>query len=274
MRTTHLSCNGTSFPSLQSGPKDGAPVILLHGFPQTSRAWRTQVAALGDAGFNALAPDLRGFADTTVPVDPARCTLSEAAGDVLAIADELGAESFHLAGHDLGGIVAWELGCRVPARVRSLVVVSTPHLAPFADALLSADAERLPPFELFRQPGVAEGLMLADDAAVLRAAYAGLEDDAVEEYVARFSAPGVLAATLAYFRAFDFEEWRELPACPLPTLFIWGREDPFLASATASATREHVDGDYREAALAGIGHWVPELAADQVSELMLEHLRR
>jgi pimeloyl-ACP methyl ester carboxylesterase len=261
-----------TFSGLDAGPEDAPLVILLHGFPQTSRAWRAQLESLGDAGFRAVAPDLRGFADGARPPGTEQCTLAQAVDDVLTIATELGADAFHLAGHDLGGIVAWELACRAPERVRTLTVASTPHLAPFGRAILDGSAERLPPFELFRQPGVAEQLMLADGAAVLRQAYAGLAADAIEEYVGRFSAPGVLAATLAYFRAFDFAAWLQLPSCTRPTLFAWGRDDPFLAASTASATGEHVSGAFREEALDGVGHWVPELAADRMSKPMLEHL--
>ncbi len=268
MRSLSLQCRDMNFSGLDAGA-EGAPLaILLHGFPQTPRAWRAQLETLSHAGYHAVAPGLRGFADVARPLDIEQNTLAEAVGDVLAIATELGAETFHLAGHDLGGIVAWELACRHPERVRTLTVASTPHLAPFAQAILDGSAERLPPFELFRQPGVAEQLMLADDAAVLRQAYAGLTPEAIEKYVQCFSAPGVLSATLAYFRAFDFGAWLELPSCTPPTLFVWGRDDPFLAASTASETREHVSGTFREEVLDGVGHWVPELAGKRVSELM------
>jgi pimeloyl-ACP methyl ester carboxylesterase len=272
MQPLSLQCRDMSSSGLDAGTEGAPLVILLHGFPQTSRAWRAQLETLGDAGYHAVAPDLRGFADGARPLDIEQNTLAQAVGDVLAIAIELGAETFHLAGHDLGGIVAWELACRHPEHVRTLTVASTPHLAPFGQAIVDGSAERLPPFELFRQPGVAEQLMLADDAEVLRQAYAGLAPEAIEEYVRCFSAPGVLSATLAYFRAFDFAAWLQLPPCTPPTLFVWGRDDPFLAASTARETREHVSGAFREEVLGGVGHWVPELAAERVTELMLSQL--
>jgi pimeloyl-ACP methyl ester carboxylesterase len=272
MQSLSLNSRDMSFSGLEAGPEGAPLVILLHGFPQTSRAWGSQLEALGDAGFHAVAPDLRGVADGARPEGSERYALAEAVGDVFAIAGELEAETFHLAGHDLGGIIAWELACRDPERVRTVTIASTPHLVPFARAIIDGSAERLPPFELFRQPGVAEQLMLADAGAVLRQAYAGLAPEAIEEYVARYSAPGVLTATLAYFRAFDFDAWLELPSCAPPTLFTWGRDDPFLAEATAAATGEHVSGAFREEALDGVGHWLPELAADRLSGLMLEHI--
>jgi len=268
-----IRVGGLSFSGLADGPVEGELVLLLHGFPQTARAWQGELANLAAAGLRAVAPDLRGFSDGARPTGAGSYTLDLAAADVQSIAAELGTDTFHLVGHDLGGIVAWELACRSPERVRTLTVASTPHLAAFGAALLAGkEGQRIPPFELFRQPDVAEQLLLADDAAVLRQAYAGIAPDAVEEYVGTFTKPGVLSATLAYFRMFDLEAWVELPPAPQPTLFVWGRDDPFLEPSVASATNEHVSGNYREAALEGVGHWVPELASERVAELLLEHL--
>ena len=273
MEALEVRIGELTFSGLAAGPSDGDVVMLLHGFPQTARAWQWQLPRLAKAGFRAVAPDLRGFSDGARPTDTESYGLAETAADVLSIAAELGASSFHLAGHDLGGILAWELACRHPDTVSTLTVASTPHLAAFGAALLTdKDGQRLPPFELFRQPGTAEQLLLADDAAVLRQAYAGIPPEAVEEYVRSFTAPGVLSAALAYFRMFDFQSWLELPASIVPTLFVWGRDDPFLDPSTAAATRGHVTGSYREAALEGIGHWVPELADELVGELLLEQL--
>jgi pimeloyl-ACP methyl ester carboxylesterase len=188
------------------------------------------------------------------------------------MADQLGADLFHLVGHDLGGIVAWDLACRYPDRIRTLAVASTPHLAAFA-AALESQQQPLPPFELFRQPAVAEELMLANDAAALRAAYRGLDPVVIDRYISHFRSPGVLTGALNHFRAFDYTDWRTLPAASIPTLFVWGADDPYLGTATARATREHVTGSYTERQLDGVGHWVPELAAGQVTELLVNHLQ-
>jgi pimeloyl-ACP methyl ester carboxylesterase len=261
------------FSGLAAGPPEGDLVILLHGFPQTSRAWRGQLARLAEQGFRAVAPDLRGFCAGARPDGPNAYSLESTSRDVLAIAADQRAGTFHLVGHDLGGILAWDIACRAPQNLRTLSAVSTPHLAPFAAALAASEhGLRLPPFELFRQPGAAEQLLLADDGALLRQAYQGVAQDAVEDYMQLFAAPGVLSSTLAYFRAFDFASWLALPASTVPTLFAWGQDDPFLDPSTARATRLHATGSYREAELEGVGHWVPELAAEPLAELLLEHL--
>jgi pimeloyl-ACP methyl ester carboxylesterase len=185
----------------------------------------------------------------------------------------LGAERFHLVGHDVGGIVGWELACRHPHRLLTFTVASTPHLSPFSLALTDPSSTRVPPFGLFRQPTpLPETALLADDAALLRAGYIGLDPESIDTYLRSFAAAGTLTAALNYFRAFNFDEWRDLPATDVPTLFVWGEEDPYLATATAEATAHHVHGPYRAEALAGVGHWVAELAANTLTRLLLEHL--
>jgi pimeloyl-ACP methyl ester carboxylesterase len=273
MRNLEIAAGGMVFTGIAAGPDDGDLVLLLHGFPQTCLAWAKQVEALGRAGWHAVAPDIRGFTDGARPATASQYSQDLVASDVVAIAAELKAASFHLVGHDLGGIIAWDLACRHPERVRTLAVASTPHLAPFAAALNDLQERRIPPFGLFRQPGTAEQMMLDHDGAALRVSYRGLPDELIERYVAFFSRPGVLTAALNHFRAFDFDEWLALPDATMPTLFTWGADDPYLARSTALATRLHVKGGYTEKELPGTGHWVPDLAADQVTGLLLEHLR-
>jgi pimeloyl-ACP methyl ester carboxylesterase len=273
MRRIELPVGGMVFSGIASGPADGELVLLLHGFPQTSRAWSAQVQALGEAGWHAVAPDIRGFATGARPAAVLDYAQDRVAGDVLAIAAYLGADRFHLAGHDLGGIIAWDVACRHPARIRTLAVASTPHLMPFAAALHARNERRLPPFDLFRQPGTAEHALLDGDAAALRAGYSGLKPHLADEYVSFFSQPGVLTAALNHFRAFDFSDWLALPPATVPTLFAWGADDPYLARSTALATRGHVTAPYTEAELEGSAHWVPEIAPDAVTALLLAHLR-
>lgn len=267
-----LTHESLAFPAIAAGPADGDLVLLLHGFPQTAQAWNGQVEALGAAGWRAVAPDLRGFAASALPETVGRYTQDRIRADVFATADQLGADQFHLVGHDLGGIIAWDIACRYPDRISTLAVASTPHLAAFATALESRQ-QPLPPFDLFRQPGIAEQLMLADNGAALRASYSGLDPAAIERYVTHFSSPGVLTGALNHFRAFDYADWLTLPAAPIPTLFVWGSADPFLAQSTARATREHVTGPYTEVELNGVGHWVPELALGQLTDLLVHHLQ-
>jgi pimeloyl-ACP methyl ester carboxylesterase len=274
MADMNVQYGDMTFSGLVEGPAAGEPVLLLHGFPETSRAMRAQVAALAAAGYHVLAPDLRGFSEGARPREIAAYRLAESTADILGIAAATGATRFHLVGHDLGGIIAWAVAARHPEAVRTLTVASTPHLAAFGPAILHDEEQRRrSPFGLFRQPdGVAEQQLLADGATALRAAYKGLDPAAVAYYVDFFSRPGILTATLGHFRAIDYDEWASLPPASMPTLFVWSTADPYLAASTAEATAEHVTGPYRVEVLEGVGHWIPELAPEKFSRLIREHL--
>src|SRR5271155_1391204 len=115
-----LTHESLAFPAIAAGPADGDLVLLLHGFPQTAQAWNGQVEALGAAGWRAVAPDLRGFAAGALPGTGDRSTQDRIGAAVFARADQLGADEFHLVGPDLGGIIAWDRGCRYPDRIRTL----------------------------------------------------------------------------------------------------------------------------------------------------------
>ena len=262
------------FTGLSAGSGNASLTVLLHGFPQTSRAWRSQTGYLGAAGQRAVAPDLRGHSPAGArPPGVAEYRLDAVSQDVFELAEALGHTTFHLVGHDLGGIVAWHMAAHHPDRIRTLTAVSTPHLASFAAALHDPAITRVPPFPLFRQPTpAAEQIMLADDAAALHAAYAGLDAEDVRYYVQTFRQPGILTAALNYFRAIDYDQWFALPRVTVPTQFVWGVEDPYLADSTAQSTADHVEGSYRAHPLDGVAHWVPDTAGAEVSRLILGHI--
>src|SRR5262249_11830043 len=123
---------------------DAAPVLFLHGFPQTRYMWRHQLAALSAAGFRAIAPDQRGYSAGARPAAMEAYATDLIVADALALMDALGAPRFHLVGHDWGGQIAWLIAAHHKERVRSLAILSRPHPQAFVRAMKedSAQAER------------------------------------------------------------------------------------------------------------------------------------
>jgi len=270
------TADGWTFRARAAGPVDGRPVLLLHGFPQTSRCWASQVAALGDAGYRAVAFDQRGYSPGARPPDPDRYAPDELVADVLAVADAFGFERFDLVGHDFGGSVAWMVAGHHPDRVRTLSIASTPHPAAFRNSYREGGEqnERSGYMRSFREAarGSLEADLLADDGAGLRFVFQGLDGDAVEEYVAALAEPGALVAAVDWYRSMSGRASAATPPAPMPTLYVWSDEDPAIGRSAAEATASLVTGPYRFEELAGVGHWVPELAADRFTELLLHHL--
>jgi pimeloyl-ACP methyl ester carboxylesterase len=281
IESIELAVGSHRHSALASGPADGDLVLLLHGFPETSYEWRAQLEALGAADYRAVAPDQRGYAVGARPTALEDYAVERLVDDVFGFADALGAERFHLVGHDWGGFVAWYTAARdgtrhgaAPApRLRTLTVVSTPHPAPFEAARHSGgdQAERSSYFEWFRSPE-GESIWLADDGALLTAAYAEHPADAAAEYRRVFTADGGAALTggLNWYRANTFH----VPAGSIiaPTLYVWSTDDVALGREAAEGTAAEVEGPYRFEVLDGVSHWIPEVAADALNPLLLEHL--
>ena len=122
-----IEAGGFTFTGRACGPHDGRKVLLLHGFPQTSWAWRDELWALGRAGYRAIAPDQRGYCIGARPAEVGDYATEHLLHDVVALADAMDMETFDLVGHDWGGMLAWIVASRHPGRVRTLSVVSTPH---------------------------------------------------------------------------------------------------------------------------------------------------
>src|SRR5213592_3504094 len=95
---------------------EGRPVLLLHGFPDSSHVWRHQVPALVDAGMRVIAPDLRGFGESDRPDAVEDYGITRSVADMVALLDGLGVERADVVGHDWGAGVAWTLAAFAPAR--------------------------------------------------------------------------------------------------------------------------------------------------------------
>jgi pimeloyl-ACP methyl ester carboxylesterase len=268
--------DGLTFDVRDAGPADGEPVVLLHGFPQDSTAWDRVAPVLHQGGMRTLAPDQRGYSPMARPRGRACYRLRELTDDVLALLDAAGLESAHVVGHDWGAAVAWGLGSWHPDRVRTLTALSVPHPTAMTQSLLTSEQGlRSYYMGLFQLPFLPEGLLLAGGARGLRAALrrGGLPEDVVDHYVARMREPGALSGALAWYRALPWSSRDPVGKVRVPTLHVWSTGDPFLGRTATERTEHFCEDAYRLEVLDGLSHWLPELAAEQVADLVTEHVR-
>ena len=120
-----VQSNGLDMAVYEQG--NGAPVILLHGFPELAYSWRHQLPALAAAGFRAIAPDQRGYGRSTVPPNVSDYRMSELIADVHGLLDALELESAVFVGHDWGALVLWHMAMLAPERIEKLVILNIPH---------------------------------------------------------------------------------------------------------------------------------------------------
>jgi pimeloyl-ACP methyl ester carboxylesterase len=266
-----------AFPARVAGPEDGELVLLLHGFPQSSAEWKAQLDALASAGYRAVAPDQRGYSPGARPDGVDQYAIPHLVADVLAIADELGGHRFHLVGHDWGAIVAWFTAIEHPSRLKSVTIVSVPHPNAFARALndpSTDQSERSSYIPTFKEPGA--GSMFTDnEGAGLRGAFeaSGLAGHDVEDHVKVITDPGAVESALNWYRAFDFHKGGT-GNVEVPTLLVWGTEDPALGRDGIEWSADYVSGPFQLEILEGAPHWIPEANADELNELLLDHIAK
>ena len=162
-RRHFVGTNGIRMAVTEQG--EGPAVVLCHGFPELAYSWRHQVPALAAAGFRAIAPDQRGYGDTDRPEKLETYDMEHLAGDLVGLLDALGIEKAVFAGHDWGGIIAWQMPLLHPDRVAGVIGVNTPAF----------QRAPMPPLTIFRgtmgdnfyichfqQPGVADAGLAQD----------------------------------------------------------------------------------------------------------------
>jgi len=262
------------FDARVAGPADGEPVILLHGFPQTSYSYRHQLRALADAGYRAVAPDQRGYSPGARPPAVEDYTLDKLVQDVIDIADAQGFARFHLVGHDWGSAVAWYLAGAYPDRLASLTTLSVPHPLAFADALNDPDSEQTAMssyMSYFRSEG-SEDEITAGGAAQLRTFYEGVPEEDVDVYVEALGTPDALRGGLNWYRANDFAQPPAPGPITMPAMYVWSDQDTALGRDGAEGTTAYVEGPYRFEIIEGVNHWIPDNAPEQLNTLLLDHV--
>jgi pimeloyl-ACP methyl ester carboxylesterase len=272
---TTIVVGDLQFQARVAGPESGEPVILLHGFPQTSRAWRAQIAELAREGYRVVAPDQRGYSPGARPVDVSGYKMVALYQDVLAIAGALQIDRFHLVGHDWGGSVGWVVAAFAPQRLLSFTAISSPHLDGFAKLRMDPSSCQAAASSYMAQfiASDAEMTLLGSDAAGLRKIYDALSASDRDAYVGLFSDEALLRAGLNWYRAnLGPDSMRSaIGQIRVPTLQIWSDGDIAICRDTAELTHEYVDASYRFEVIEGAAHWVPELASARVSELLRAH---
>lgn len=259
----------------QAGPVNGPLGIVLHGFPDAWWGFTPQIEALAARGFHVVAPNQRGYGESDKPQGIAAYHLDELAADVLALADTLGAQTFCLAGHDWGGLVAWWVATFHPHRVARLAILNAPHPDTFRRyvARHPSQMRRSLYAAFFQLPRVPERVLIARHFALLRrtmlsSALPGTFSNAdMERYCEDWARPGALTGMLGYYRALRFLPRRVPRRVTPPTLLIWGERDAFLELGLARASLRRCQNG-RALWLPGAGHWVMREAAPEVNRAL------
>lgn len=264
-----LTIGGLDFNVLVEG--EGPDVLLIHGFPDSNSVWRNQVPALVGAGFRVVAPDLRGFGESSAPPRRQDYKIEKFVGDLVAILDALDIEKARVVGHDWGAAVGWNLAINRPERVDRYVAMAVGHPAAYAHGGI---VQKLKGYYIlfFEVPGVSEKAVAANDWWLWRRM---LNYDAeMPTWKEDLSRPGRLTAAINIYRANGgLIIPRDYPPVTVPAMGIWGEGDIALAERQMIASGEHVTGPWRYEKVAGGTHWLQLERPAEVNALLLDYLR-
>lgn len=259
-----LSVNGIRMRVIDEG--QGAPVLLMHGFPDTHVVWRHQIPALVAAGYRVIAPDMRGHGGTEAPTAVSAYRLDHQVADMIGVLDALEIrEPVYLVGHDLGAVTGWVLAARHPQRFVSFAALTVGHPKAYATSLrqLLMGWYAL----MFQLRGIAEWVLSAGDWMLLRRFAAHPE---LAHWIPDLSRPGRLSAALAWYRANLLSMLRsEVEPVTLPVMGVWAKRDIALTEKQMKISKAYVEGPWRYERVEA-SHWLQLDRPEQVNALLLD----
>jgi len=274
-----IKVNNFEFRARMAGMDNKGPaLILLHGFPASSASWVPLIPSLAKAGYRVIAYDQRGYSPGARPFGKDAYKINKLSRDIFDIADTLGIEKFHLAGHDWGAGVGWYTAMNAPDRLLSWAALSIPHFGSF---LKSANedpeqSKRSGYFKFLKTPVYSEFLMTINRQKAVRGMYSQLPEEIRDEYLAILSEPMALTSALNWYRAIDIEGVSEnlslQKPVTVPTLFIWGTKDGVVAESSVARARKLMPTSYKELAF-DAGHGITQEIPELLVPALLEFLR-
>ncbi len=313
MQTTRtLSVNGLHMFLREQGT--GSLVLLCHGWPELSFSWRHQISALADAGFRVVAPDMRGFGQTTSPDDPDASSIFDTVGDMVALVSALGETKATIIGHDWGAPVAWHAAMFRPDIFTAVAGLSVPPpLRGRGRPLETLRKDGITNFywQYFQEPGVAEAEFERDVDLTMRAIFSSgfsspirslfieegqgflgdvavrrilpdwISEDELAQFVASYRASGFRGGMNWYRnidRNFDLTAPWHGAQIRQPSLFIAGSEDSVITGLIGKkrvGDMERVVTDLRgKIIIKGAGHWIQQERPAEVNAALIAFLKQ
>ena len=263
---------------------------MVHGFPELWYSWRHQLSALADAGYHAIAPDMRGFGRSSAPSEVEAYDVVELCGDIAGLLDDIGAGKAAIVGHDWGANVAWHFALIHPERTACVAGLSVPLVPRSPAAPLPIMRKHLgEDFYIvwFNKPDAADEALARDTRRTLLTPAVWTEewaakdedprvprfmsDDDVTLYVEEFERTGFTGG-LNWYRNID-RNWERTAGLDdrkieMPALFMAGTRDSTMKWMSPEVMTGRVT-DLRSELVEGAGHWVQQECPDEVNRALL-----
>jgi len=269
-----VSVDELTFTCRVSGlENDGEAVILLHGFPETSRMYYDLIPVLVSEGYKVVAPDQRGYSPGARLPKISDYSIDKLSQDVIDIADAFQFEKFHLIGHDWGSAVGWVTVAFHSDRVISWAALSVPHLDAFFKAMNNnPEQQRKSQYiKFFKKAIFPELYFKIFGYKYLKDIWRKSSQVEIEKYLEVFKQKGALKSSLNWYRANMKNDDKSIGDIAAPTLIIYGLKDMAIGEKSVDESEKYLKGDYKIKKL-NSGHWLIQESFETVSKSIINHL--
>ncbi|MEU0264770.1 alpha/beta hydrolase [Nocardioides sp. NPDC006303] len=298
-----IAVNGIELEVFEAGQENaGNPIVLCHGWPELAFSWRHQMEALAAAGYHVIAPNQRGYGNSSRPAEVSDYDIVHLSGDLVGLLDHFGYEDATFVGHDWGANVVWSAAVLHPTRVNKVIALSVPYMergevppVAFIESIVGSDSYFV---HFNRQPGVADAVFDAnarrflcnlyrknEGAAepepgmpLLNLAHADtprgepvMSDEELAVFIDAFEASG-FTSSVNWYRNVD-RNWELMedvdPIVRQQALMIYGARDTVMRAPNLEAFVPRVD-----VVELNCGHWIQQELPQETTRLILEWLQR
>ncbi len=273
-----LKANDLEFLVRVAGMQNTGPaMVLLHGFPESSLMWQPLLDKAATEGYRVLAFDQRGYSPNARPKKVSDYQIDYLVKDILAVADEVGFDTFHLVGHDWGSAVGWKTVMDFPERIHTWTAMAIPHIGVFFTSVLNhrEQKKRSSYMKKLQTPFLPEFLFHLNQKKTADGLRGRWTDAQIAECMAIQREYGATTAALNWYRAMDLDGVSTNQAfeknIQRPTLYIWGTKDPLIAPEIIPLQEQYIKAPYQELSLE-TGHSLLQTEEEEVTKAILNHI--
>lgn len=260
----HIILNHIHYEYIDEG--HGTPIVLLHGFPDSKKLWFNIIPTLVQQGYRVIAPDLRGYGNTDIPVN---FDIRESAYDLFRLLASLNIKETHIIGHDWGALLGWFFSSQYPTKVKSYIPISVGHPNGYCRSGGVQQLFKGLYIPLFLIKPLAEKVMTASRFKAFKMMDESDTHRLQNDWISDMSRPGRLTSALNWYRENYSIVFHGFNHVNVPVYGMIGDNDPALTIGQMAGSWRYVNHQFNYTVITNAGHWLPITHSQDVTEIIL-----